>query len=1287
MSLIGLDIEDNLDKFLEKVPEDAYPSEVLKNIKLMSISKKKGELAQPYGSYSYRFQKFAGDIDLLEQFKACCTPEEVKKNFSKKFIKTIYDISNTPNHIITDIKLGVVEDWNPKKMGTLKNGKCKVNIPYLKQVIKAINMHYPKDLKYFQELARKAIKKKTINQKEYDELYELLYNKYIIRWHARNVLLNRRPWRTFKGEREFTIEDVITQPHPIKIDVITFINNQLIEITNFIGIAVENENGEITPLNVILNDYIDPAKGLRAEIEKFYYSNKFYSPFKMVKRMYALTRPEREDEILEKIIPLLSSNISEIYQIRSIIEAMITYFEYMVYDNSPMTEPIDKNLINLNLEFLKNRLSRILEIDDGALNYIMNLMEKIQKMKTIPEGLKLTNRDSGRVKLLKEVSGILKEFVNYFTIEYLNEVDLNPPPSIVLPRQAKYDRSIIRTPGENPNLIYNENNMTNGEGGSLKSKLFRKSANAYRKRFCKGKARPLEENEYHLGCHNYTGPGTRIDKFPDYPPYNNIDACSRQHDIAYSQNQGNPEAIRKADEEAIKCYDKYSNESGYYAAKHGINSKMKLENAMPFLVKSIAGPSYFGKKGSGGVVVGGNCGCGHKQMCEACSGDHICGLGCASCGRAWSCDKCGTLRTRNADIPASGGQFNYGLNRDEVIDWWRNYQKTVYKPKLTDEEKYLQEVYGFTQKELLKQVEKYVSPEDLTKAFDIFLEGRRPSQHLLQKAAKKKIKTEQLGTLILAQAQKQFSNLPRNIANALMSNLRKELKKSSPFGFKGFKGDDDDDDDDKFFSAEESIDPETLKFLESEEEYIPGPKKQLLEEQIEYDPYLQQYGDLPGLEEEEIEIDPSQFISEDDYQDYLKRLRGKIDEGQQSFTDFIKEDVEKRIQDLPSQEIQDESLPDIEAQYYGQTEQGIYPSAFDYVAETVNKYIADNPPKNINMIIDLVFDVAEEVEQETGIKIKDGDLINLAKALTKPDWQDPGIGLPEKEAKPIFNKELLEQIKENFLGNITDRPDAPVDPSWPAPNISEEMQNYNDFIDKLNIQEATFPRDIAARSLLTREDLDDIDWKVYQYQKQYFNSKGVSPSFEDLQQMRSDLENQRASEIGEFNLVMEQEQSQIPEAPPLPSSPFAPSGTQFTITGIPFKSIDVPIKEMPAVPTQAALDTHYNLALKKAKAVGVLNVSLQTGTPLNAVTREIVKEGVLKDSTMKYYRNTFKKLWGDDIGKRKGQGFDDMFDFNVGGYFDIADIFGYGYDENKLMKRIRKLEGVAKKFPYRMIYY
>jgi hypothetical protein len=136
------------------------------------------------------------------------------------------------------------------------------------------------------------------------------------------------------------------------------------------------------------------------------------------------------------------------------------------------------------------------------------------------------------------------------------------------------------------------------EGGSLASKIFQKVSNKFRK----GRSRPLEEYEYHAIGHNYTGPGTRIDLYGDIPPYNNIDNCSRTHDFdyLYAENINDPklrqQRVRKADEDAINCYDQYPNESGYKAAKFFIKNKTKVEDVSPSIIRLILGEKYVGSK-------------------------------------------------------------------------------------------------------------------------------------------------------------------------------------------------------------------------------------------------------------------------------------------------------------------------------------------------------------------------------------------------------------------------------------------------------------------------------------------------------------------------------------------------------------------------------------------------------------------------------------------------------------------------------------------------------------------
>lgn len=132
-------------------------------------------------------------------------------------------------------------------------------------------------------------------------------------------------------------------------------------------------------------------------------------------------------------------------------------------------------------------------------------------------------------------------------------------------------------------------------------KTFQKIANLYRK-FAGSRSRPLERGEFHYGFHNYTGPGTRMDleKVRNFPPYNNIDACSRTHDLDYGLAFAEPDMekralmVREADKKAIKCYLQYPDDDGFKEALAGISGKLTAEKLLSIYKGK---PSLFYKGG------------------------------------------------------------------------------------------------------------------------------------------------------------------------------------------------------------------------------------------------------------------------------------------------------------------------------------------------------------------------------------------------------------------------------------------------------------------------------------------------------------------------------------------------------------------------------------------------------------------------------------------------------------------------------------------------------------------
>jgi hypothetical protein len=114
--------------------------------------------------------------------------------------------------------------------------------------------------------------------------------------------------------------------------------------------------------------------------------------------------------------------------------------------------------------------------------------------------------------------------------------------------------------------------------------------------------RYLMEGEIHLPSHNFTGPGTAVHQpsVRNHDPYNNIDACSKKHDLEFDEifkmplGKEREQRIRDADERAIACYDQFPDDDGYVLARGGINSKMRIEDISPALFDQVMGEAYRG---------------------------------------------------------------------------------------------------------------------------------------------------------------------------------------------------------------------------------------------------------------------------------------------------------------------------------------------------------------------------------------------------------------------------------------------------------------------------------------------------------------------------------------------------------------------------------------------------------------------------------------------------------------------------------------------------------------------
>ncbi len=445
MSYIGVNPQRNLRRFTSTKPEDSYPEQAKNDIKLLSFSRNK--LATPFGSYIYRIQKYPGDLDLVEEFTECCDVESVVTQFEKALKKTVKEINKKRLHYFSEVKAGLDNRYDVD-IGEMENGTYFPS-PQLAEITHQLhkeNLLSDEDHDIIQFILSK---KEVLGANEYDTIFYIFREHRILRWTDKEILDGKK---ILPGNRVMKLKDALTYKSPVKIDMIAEENGKLVEVTNFLQLAYEQE-GEIYNVNINLEEDHDIPTQLPQEIEKLYFSDMFYSPFKMIKRMYSLARHNQDVELLNKVIPFVSSNTSMLYQIKSEIDTIILIIEKM--------KSFPKKLIFNQLDNAKIRLATVLELSDDDLETINNLIDDIN----------LEENKKEKIPLLKNLKKYIVAHINLQTISYLQKVGLNPPPNQYLPPRHTYDINHVRGIAENPENPYKkylhivENMQSSGQGG------------------------------------------------------------------------------------------------------------------------------------------------------------------------------------------------------------------------------------------------------------------------------------------------------------------------------------------------------------------------------------------------------------------------------------------------------------------------------------------------------------------------------------------------------------------------------------------------------------------------------------------------------------------------------------------------------------------------------------------------------------------------------------------------------------------------------------------------------
>lgn len=368
----------------------------------------------PYGSWTYKSQLYPGDVDLMEIVEKCCSKELATNRMVQSMKDIIMKIESTKGYYVGDIKSGV-DNVFQIDLGniTYDNSGYHITGFYPDKVISEIKALTRKGLlnsNESQELQDLCIDIEGSHnvQENYETLYDLLREKWLLRWTAREVLAG---YKVLPGKRKISLNETINQPVMTKIDMWTLISGRYIEFSNMIKFVLVDKFGKKTVLNA------DPSpeeilNGLKVDITKLMFSKLGYKPFKAMKRMWSVARIEGLNKVIDDLTPLMQSDLGRLSQITSEIETIILMYESLDDKSLPIKEMAKE------VDDWRYRLENVYEIniDQRLINDMINKI--LSDMKT-----QNANVIIEKLTILKKV---LKKHVDVNTIKIMKKLKYYP---------------------------------------------------------------------------------------------------------------------------------------------------------------------------------------------------------------------------------------------------------------------------------------------------------------------------------------------------------------------------------------------------------------------------------------------------------------------------------------------------------------------------------------------------------------------------------------------------------------------------------------------------------------------------------------------------------------------------------------------------------------------------------------------------------------------------------------------------------------------------------------------
>ncbi len=366
-----------------------YFSNDLKNV-LDIITTKRG--VYPVGSFAYKYpHKYPSDIDIFERIEYCCDIDDIKQRLVLKFKEMAKEIMKENEVFLSDFKAGY-----DKRFLYLKD-------PKLENILSAITNS---KLLYSDE---KKDLLKLLKEEQQEDYKEYIRQLYTIRWSLEDIVKGYKKLR--KGGVK-KLSEALTDGSEVKIDLIGKIDGDFKEITNFFYISWKDRDNKKRFLTKKLKDRV---QSLQDDI-KTYGNKKTRNSLKFAKRLWLLSLIQKNNEVVELLNPLFSSDAAIMNQVSSEAETLI-----ILIDKLKKFKQVKED-VKSQIDEFKSRLSYVKEDLENVYKYLNDITDKNEDEDNI-------------VKNLNKIINILKEKTEVVSSKYLKSVKIKYKQNTIIPNK------------------------------------------------------------------------------------------------------------------------------------------------------------------------------------------------------------------------------------------------------------------------------------------------------------------------------------------------------------------------------------------------------------------------------------------------------------------------------------------------------------------------------------------------------------------------------------------------------------------------------------------------------------------------------------------------------------------------------------------------------------------------------------------------------------------------------------------------------------------------------------